>query len=594
LTVAQLPSDVGAGSVVARATAALMRPRTLALVICVLIAGWLVFVPLAALFYTAFTEDTGFGPGPFTLSNFIQAYSSWHIVRLFGNSVVFALGTAVLALLLGGVVAFVVERTDAPLGPLFHSLALLSFAIPGLLTAMAWIFVLSPNIGWVNALLKGWFGLSEAPISIYSMPGMVWALASHYFPLAYLALGPVLRVLDVRLEEAALVSGARYWQVMPKITLPLLRPALLSTALLLFMLGMSSYEVPRLIGRPARIDVFTTEIQAATQNAPPEFGMSSALGMTLLLICIVAVFFYRRATRNAEAFATITGKGYMPTRIQLRKWRWPVAIGILFLFFLALGLPLLTLVWQSFFRNLAQPFLGSTSPATWENYEFILHYPIFVDAVKTSVSLAAMSATIVVALTFVMAWIALRAAPKAGWVLDSIAFIPIAMPHVIVGAAVLFAYLMLPIPVYNTIWILLIAYVTLYLPYGMRFTSGGLTQIHKELEEVAEVSGARMRQIFMSILLPLLAPVLLAAWIYIFVLSVRELGASVFLVGPGTHVLGTISLTMWEEGGSYGAVSALGVIQIIPLIMIVAGLRWLEMRVQRRAEAGAAKAQAAG
>ena len=178
--------------------------------------------------------------------------------------------------------------------------------------------------------------------------------------------------------------------------------------------------------------------------------------------------------------------------------------------------------------------------------------------------------------------------------LDSIAFTPIAMPHVIVGAAVLFAYLMLPIPVYNTIWILLIAYVTLYLPYGMRFTSGGLTQIHKELEEVAEVSGARMRQVFLWILLPLLAPVLLAAWIYIFVLAVRELGASVFLVGPGTHVLGTISLTMWEEGGSYGAVSALGVIQIIPLIMIVAGLRWLELRVQRRSEAAAAKVQPAG
>jgi iron(III) transport system permease protein len=213
--------------------------------------------------------------------------------------------------------------------------------------------------------------------------------------------------------------------------------------------------------------------------------------------------------------------------------------------------------------------------------------------VKTSVLLAAMAATIVVALTFLMAWTALRAVPRAGWALDSLAFTPIAIPHVIIGASVLFAYLMLPIPVYNTIWILLIAYVTLYLPYGMRFISGGLLQIHRELEEVAEVAGARMRQIFMRILLPLLLPVLLAAWIYVFVLAVRELAASVFLVGPGTHVLGTISLTMWEEGGSYGAVSALGVIQIIPLIMIVAGLRWLELRVQRRAEASAAKARIA-
>ena len=568
--------------------------RNLVLLICVLISGWLVFVPLAALFYTAFTEDTGFGPGPASLQNFVNAYSSWHVLRVFGNSVIFASGVAVMTLLMGGFVAFVVERTDAPLGSLFHALALLSFAIPGLLTSMAWIFVLSPNIGWVNALLKDWFGLVEAPFSIYSMFGMIWALSSHYFPLAYLVLGPALRVLDVRLEEAALVSGARYWQVLPKITLPLLRPAILSTLLLLFMLGMSSYEVPRLIGRPARIDVFTTEIQAATQNAPPDFGGSSALSITLLLICIVAVIFYRMSTRNAEAFATITGKGYMPTRIRLRKWRWPVSIGMLLMFVVALGLPLLTLVWQSFYRNLAQPFIGSTSPASMENYDFILHYPIFLDAVKTSVFLASMAATIIIALTFVMAWVALRAVPKAGWLLDSLAFAPIAMPNVIVGAAILFAYLMLPIPVYNTVWIILIAYVTLNLPYGMRFISSGLTQIHKELEESAEVSGARTWQVFALILLPLLAPVLLAAWIYIFVLTVRELGASVFLIGPGTHVLGTISLTMWEEGGSYGAVAALGVLQIIPLVIIVIGLRWLELRVQRRSEAVAAKAAQAG
>src|SRR5262249_34508779 len=176
---------------------------------------------------------------------------------------------------------------------------------------------------------------------------------------------------------------------------------------------------------------------------------------------------------------------------------------------------------------------------------------------------------------------------------DSPAVMPVGVPHVTVGAAVLFPYLMLPIPVYNTIWILLIAYVAMYLPYGMRFISSGLTQIHKELEESAEVSGARVRQVFLRILLPLLLPVLLAAWIYIFVLAGRELSASVFLVGAGTHVRGTTSLSVWAEGGSYGAVSALGVIQIMPLIVIVAALRWLELRVQRRAAAASAKVAAA-
>jgi iron(III) transport system permease protein len=355
-------------------------------------------------------------------------------------------------------------------------------------------------------------------------------------------------------------------------------------------MGISSYEVPRLIGRPARIDVFTTKIQEATQGSPPEFGVASALALALLAICLVAVYVYRSGTRDAASFATVTGKGYVPNAIALGRWRWPVALAVGAMFAVALGLPLATLLWQSCFANLAPPLLSSTAGATLANYQYILTYPIFLGAVRTSVLLACMAATAIVGLTLVMAWLAQRSASRLAWLIDALAFVPIAIPGVIVGASILLTYLMLPVHIYNTIWILLVAYVTLYLPYGMRFASSGLTQIHRELEEAGAVAGAGLAQIFRRILLPLLAPVLLSAWIYVFVLAVRELGASVFLVGPGTHVLGTISLTMWEEGGSYGAVSALGILQIMPLLGIVAALRWLETRVSRRL----APARAAG
>lgn len=563
------------------------RPNLL-MILAIAIAVWLVLVPLAGLLITAFTEDTGLGFGAFTLDNFAQAYSGGRMGRLIGNSLVYAAGTAALTFAIGGFVAWAVERTDAPGAMLFHNLALLSFAVPGLLMAMAWIFVLSPNIGWLNALLKSSFHLAESPLNIYSMGGMVWALSSHYFPLAYLSLGPALRALDVRMEEAGLVSGARYRHVLPKITLPLLRPAILSGLLLLFIMGLSSYEVPRVIGMPARIEVFTTRIQNAVTETPPEFGIASALSLTLLGVCLLAVFFYRRATRHAEAFATITGKGYMPTRIALGRWRWPVSIAIALLFVVALGLPLFTLAWQSFFSNLSQPFVGSHPPATLANYRYILRYPIFLDAVRTSVVVSAMAASLVVGITLVMAWIVHRSASRLAPVLDGLASAPMAIPSVIVGASILFTYLVIPIGVYGTIWILLIAYVTLCLPYGMRFASSGITQIHRELEEVAEVSGARTAQVMVRVLFPLLLPFLLAAWIYAFVLSVRELGASIFLIGPGTNVLATISLTMWEEGGSYGAVAALGMLQIAPLLAIVAGLRMLETRVHRRTRIGGA------
>jgi len=224
--------------------------------------------------------------------------------------------------------------------------------------------------------------------------------------------------------------------------------------------------------------------------------------------------------------------------------------------------------------------MPSKVPATLENYTFVLSYPVFLGAVRTSVTVSAMAATVVVMLTLVMAWIVQRSASRFGWLLDALAFAPIAIPSVIVGASILFTYLVVPIPVYNTIWILLIAYVTLYMPYGMRFASGGLAQIHRELEEVAEISGANLLQTFRRVLLPLLAPVLIACWLYVFVLCVRELSASIFLAGATTHVLGTVGLTLWEGGGSLGAVCALGVVEVVPLVLIVAVMRRLETAIR--------------
>ena len=558
------------------------RPSTLALLVCGAIIAWFVLVPVSALIYTAFAEDTPYGPGAFTLENFTNAYSSPHLYRVFWNSLVFAAGTSLVTFVLGLGVAWVVERTDAPGKELWHSLALMSFAIPGLLTTMAWMLTLSPNIGWLNAIIKSTLGPAWV-VNIYSMGGMIWALSSHYFPLAYLLLAPAMRSLDIRMEEAAAMSGARSYSTLLRVTLPLMRPAILSTVLLLFVRGMESYEVPRLVGNPARIEVFTTDIQRAITGSTVQFGLASALSLTLLAICLVAVWIYSRATQNAEAFATITGKGYKPVPMQLGAWRWPIAGLVALMYVATLGLPLLTLVWQSFYQHVAIPFMPSTDNASLHNYGFILHYPIFLHAVKTSILLGAMAASIVVAVTFVSAWVAHRGGNRFGWLLDALASSAIAVPGVIVGASVLFAYLMMPwIPIYNTIWILLVAYVTIYLPYGMRFAASGIAQIHKELEEAAYVSGAGPGQTFVRVLLPLLAPVMVSAWLYVFVLAVRELGSSVFLIGPGTHVLGTIALTMWEEGGSYGAISALGVLQILPLLGIVALLRWVEKRAVSR------------
>ncbi|MDP4593567.1 MAG: iron ABC transporter permease [Beijerinckiaceae bacterium] len=559
-----------------------LQPSSLLLGAALIIVVWLVFVPLASLLYIAFAEDTPTGPGALSLENFVTAYKDNDLPGLMKNSLIYGAGTAIMTLFMGASVAWVVERTDAPWRNTFHILALLSFALPGLLTTMAWILIFSPNIGWANNWLKDLFALKEAPVNIYTMTGMIWALSSHYFPLAYLLMSPAFRALDTRMEEAARVAGARNGQIALRVTLPLLRPAILSVLLLLFVRGIESFEVPRLLGIPANINVFTTAIQNATSEAPPELGVGGALGLTLLLICVAGVWLYRRATSNASAFATITGKGYKPQPINLGQWRWPVTILTSLLFFAALGLPLFTLIWQSFFPVVTQPAIANLSKTTLENYTYLFSYPVFLTALQNSAMLGAMAATIVVGLAFLIGWMAQRSNARYAWTLDAISFTPIAIPSVIIGASILFAYIMIPIGVYNTIWILLIAYVTMYLPYGVRFASGGIAQIHKELEEASEMSGATILQTFRKVLAPLLAPVLIAAWLYVFVLAVRELAASIFLSGPGTQVLGTVSLTMWEEGGSFGAVCALGVLQIIPLLFIVIIMRMIELKIASR------------
>jgi iron(III) transport system permease protein len=552
----------------------------LVLVACGLLVAWLVLTPLSALFYVAFTEQTIYGPGDFTLENFVEAYGHLNILRLFGNSLIYAIGSSLLAFVLGAFIAWVVERTDTPFRAFFHNLSIVSFAVPGLLIAMAWTLVLSPNIGWANAELQGWFGLTKAPFNVYTMTGMIWVLGSHSFPLAYMLMGPAFRVLDIRMEEAAVVAGANNYNVASRVTFPLLRPAMLSTLMLLFIRGIESFDVPRIIGMPARIPVFTTEIQDATSSVPPELGTAASLSMTLLFVCLLSIYFYRRATADADAYATVGAKGYIATPVRLGKWRWPIGLGTLLLFAVMLGLPLFTLFWQSFFHNAAPPSIARLATANWDNYRYLFTYPVFREAAFDSVSLGAMGATIVCLLMFVIAWISQRSRMRFSWLIDALAFIPIAIPSVIVGASVLFAYLILPIPVYDTIWILLIAYVTLFMPYGMRFASGGLAQIHRELEEVAEISGANLLQTFRRVLLPLLAPVLIACWLYVFVLCVRELAASIFLAGATTHVLGTVSLTLWEGGGSLGAVCALGVVEVIPLVIIVAIMRRLENAIR--------------
>lgn len=544
-----------------------IKPDSVLLVLTCVFVGYLAMTPLSFLIYGSF--QTGFlvGEGKFTLENYVQAYTDREFYSLFTNSLIYAIGVSIVTFLMGTTLAWICERTNTPGRHIFAILAVTTYIIPGVLTTISWILLLSPRIGLFNTLLVNLLGLSEPPLNIYNYYGMIWTASAHLYPLNFLLMSAAFRSMDSSLEEAAATAGANHFDTFRHITLKIMRPAMISIMLILFIRGIESFEVPALIGRPARIFVFTTKIYEASQEFPPALGLAGSYASILLLISVLGVLLYQRLTRRAEAFTTITGKGYRPKVIDLGTWKYVVSAGCTLFIVITLVFPLLALLAISFSPYTTALTLDAFRHFTLKEYEFILSYPIITRAFRNSVILAFSSATVVMLLTSIIAWITVRTQIPGRWALDALTFIPIAIPGVIMGISIIFVYLTLPIPIYGTLWILLVAYITLYMPYGIRVSSASMIQIHKELEEASTASGASWRQTFFRVVIPLLLPGFLSGWIYIAIISLRELSASIFLVGPGTEVLSTVVFALWDAG-NITAVAALGVLMTFFLIVI--------------------------
>ena len=542
-----------------------------------LVVAYLAVAPLAGLIYGSLQSGFMVGPGEFTLANYIEAYSEREFYSLFLNSFIYALGVSIFTFLIGTILAWVCERTNTPGRKLFAVLAVAAYIIPGVLLTISWILLLSPRIGLLNNLLTTLFGLAESPLTIYSYWGMIWTASVHLYPLNFLIMSAAFRSMDSSLEEAAWAAGANNLTCLRQITLKVLRPALLSTMLILFIRGIESFEVPALIGIPARIYVFTTKIYEAASGFPPALGLAGANASILLFISVLGVFLYQKMTAQKESFTTITGKGFRPRIIDLGRGKYLSSAGCILFFVVTLLLPVLALLGTSFSRHMVALTPEAFKNFSLQEYRFVLSYPIITRAFRNSVILAAGSATVVMFLTSIIAWITVRTKIPGRWMLDALTFIPIAIPGVIMGVSMIFVYLTLPIPIYGTLWILLVAYVTLYLPYGIRVASATMVQIHRELEEASTASGASWAQTFFRIVLPLLLPGFLSGWIYVAIISLRELSASIFLVGQGTEVLSTVVFSLWE-GGSISSVAALGVLMTFFLIV----LALIVQRWQRR------------
>jgi iron(III) transport system permease protein len=550
-------------------------PKWLIIGVCVTVTVYLGIVPLGFLLWQSFfTPHTAAKAAEFTLGNYREAYGSAETLVLFWNSVKFASGTAVLAFVLGTLLAWMNERTNTPFKALFFALSLIPLVIPGILFTVSWILLGSPKIGLINLALQKVFDTEAVFINVYSLWGMIWVDALHYSPMAFLLMTAAFRAMDPALEESAVMSGASVWQVVTRVTLPLVWPAIFATLLILFVRAIESFEVPALLGLPVGIQVFTSAIYQAVHRYPSQIGLASAYAVTLLLLTTIGVYFQSVLSSRGNKYATMTGKGFRPRQIDLGPWRYLAVAVFLVYFLLIVLLPFAVLLWSSFQKFYSVPSIEAIQRMTFEPYRTVLDHPGLWRSVWNSLVLAVGSATLIMLVTSVICWIVVKTRLPGRWLLDNIASLPMVFPGIVLGLSIMILYLYVPIGVYGTIWILVIAYVTRFLPYGLRYNTTSMLQIHKELEESAAMSGASWTTTFRRIILPLLKPGLVAGWIYIMIVSIRELSSSILLYSPGNEVLSILIWELWENG-QYVELSALGVMFIIALFILVMIAQWV-------------------
>jgi iron(III) transport system permease protein len=536
-------------------------------VIAVVVLIFLVAMPLYRLIEGSF--QTRVGPEKtWTLNNYNEAYTSPFTWPTLKNSFIFAIGSSVLAFVMAFSLAWLVERTNVPFAKFFLLIAIVPLIVPGILETISWTFLFNPRTGIVNNAIRSIFGFEEF-FDIYSLPGMIWVQAVGSVPLAFLLLSAGFKSMDPALEEAAMASGANTRKTTLRVTFPLLLPVSGSALLILMVRGLEAFEVPAILGTPAKIFVYTNEIFRANNEIPPNRGLSAALSVGLLVISAVGVWLLLRLTRHGERFRTVTGKAFRPRRVDLGRWKWLGFAGLVFYAFFAVLLPLMSLVWASLLRFFQQPSRDAFKLVSLESYRVVLGHENFQSALRNSLILAVAAPTVMMFIASIVSWVVTRSKRRGAKALEFFAFLPVTIPGLVFGVALILMWATAPIPIYGTLWLLLIAYVTRFMPYGIRFVSGSMLQISSELEEAAAASGASWWQTFRRITLPLLRPGFVAGWIYACIISFREFSSSVLLVGPGTNVLSVQLFNFWQ-GGYVTEVAAMGVLMVGMLMLVVA------------------------
>ncbi|MGF3056563.1 ABC transporter permease [Microbacterium sp. YY-01] len=516
-----------------------------------IIAGGIIFLllalPLIIQVITAFRGPFlpfGVSSAQWGVENFVTLWGLrddfWSVI---GSTAAFVGGATTLGLLMAFGLAWVTVRTDAPMRAVISALVIVPYIIPPIVKAQAFLLMLSPETGVLNQLLRLLPFTGDVPINPYAFPTLIviQSLTSVTFP--YLMIVPILTNMDGSLEESARVSGASWPETLRRVTLPMLWPGLLGVAVLTFILGLGSLEVPLLFGQESGKSIFALKLWvliSARSGELPQYGLAAAWGLIFLIITTIAFFIYLRATRDAERRASVSGKGFRPTTMQLGVWKVPVMIAVGAFVLLTAVLPLFALFWSAI-----TPYpIGFSLDAVLNHTRFSAFGAVFADgefwaSLGRTVLIAGGSATLACVAATVLAYGIARSKPSF-WTkaMDLFASSSVAIPATIAGFAMFLLFMVINpiIPLAGTILALIIAY-SYRVSIAYRASYSATLQIRKELEEAAVASGASRLEAFRRIIAPLLAPTVFAVWIQLFILGTNEFTLPAFLATPESRPL---------------------------------------------------------
>ena len=497
-----------------------------------LLAAACVLYPVYFLLQAAFDvgEPNARPPTAYGFGNFARLADYSEILL---NTLMVSFAAAVMALVFGFLTAWILNRTNVPFRRTLEQAMAVPYYVTPLLGALAWSLLGSPESGFIN---EAWRALGGAGplIDITGPIGIAWVMALFEGSVAFVMIGAVMKSMDPSLEEASQVIGGGRLRTMLRVTLPLVAPGVLGAGIFVFAEMLGSFSAALVLGLPNRFYVITTAIYQLVSQYPPRIPLAAAMGVSLFAIMFVMLSLYRRLLARGS-FVTVTGKAFRPRLMQVGGLRWAL-FGVCALYLLcAVALPLLTLIYAAL-QRLAVAF-PSASNFTLDHFREALALNAVRSALVNSLLLGVLTATIGVLMTGLLAWMINRSRLPGRGALEYVLMFPQAVPRLVFAFGMMWAWLAAPVPVYGTFWILLIAYLTVFLPLGVRTISGVLVQLDRSLEECGQVCGASWGRRLRTITMPLLKPGLLAAWLLLFIASVRELGASILLQGPNSKVL---------------------------------------------------------